>query len=428
MAQHDHSAHTFVFGPDGKLYLNFGNTGEAVHDKNGKPVVDVLATRSSTMASPIARAWSSAATWTAPTSRCSANNFRNNYEVAVDSFGTLWQSDNDDDGNRGVRINYVMEYGNYGYTDEMTGAGWQSPRTNMENEIPLRHWHLNDPGVVPNLLQTGAGSPTGICVYEGRLLPKVFHNQMIHCDAGPEHRARLSGEQKRRRLQGDDRQSSSTATRRTTGSAPSTSASRPTARCSSPTGTIRASAAMRRATATAAASSALRRRATVDTQCPVSISRPPRAPPRRSTNPCLSVRYLAWTSLQQMGVAAEPELVKLWQNSDSRIRARALWLLGRIDGKSSHYVEAALKDADPDIRITGLRLARALKLDMIPLVRQLVADPDAAVLRECAIALRHEKSAEAPSCGPDWRSSIKETTAGIWRPWASALISSGTAI
>ena len=41
--------------------------------------------------------------------------FRNNWMVTVDSFGTLWQSDNDDDGNRGVRINYVMEYGNYGY-------------------------------------------------------------------------------------------------------------------------------------------------------------------------------------------------------------------------------------------------------------------------------------------------------------------------
>jgi hypothetical protein len=26
------------------------------------------------------------------------HNFRNNYEVAVDSFGTLWESDNDDDG------------------------------------------------------------------------------------------------------------------------------------------------------------------------------------------------------------------------------------------------------------------------------------------------------------------------------------------
>ena len=97
----------------------------------------------------------------------------------------MWQSDNDDDGNKGVRINYVMEYGNYGYSDEMTGAGWNSPRTNMETEIPLRHWHQNDPGTIPNLLQTGAGSPTGIIVNEGTGLGPQFTNQIIHCDAGP---------------------------------------------------------------------------------------------------------------------------------------------------------------------------------------------------------------------------------------------------
>ncbi|MEI7782321.1 MAG: hypothetical protein WCJ18_10400, partial [Planctomycetota bacterium] len=91
----------------------------------------------------------------------------------------------DDDGNKGVRINFVMEYGNYGYVDERTGAGWQSPRTNIEAEMPIRNWHQNDPGVVPNLLQTGGGSPTGICVYEGTLLPERFRGSLIHCDAGP---------------------------------------------------------------------------------------------------------------------------------------------------------------------------------------------------------------------------------------------------
>src|SRR5262245_16245959 len=39
--QHDHSAHSFVFGPDGRLYWNFGNTGKSVHDKQGKIVVDL---------------------------------------------------------------------------------------------------------------------------------------------------------------------------------------------------------------------------------------------------------------------------------------------------------------------------------------------------------------------------------------------------
>ena len=108
------------------------------------------------------------------------HNFRNNYEVTVDSFGGLWQSDNDDDGNRGVRINFVMEFGNYGYRDEMTGAGWNTPRTNAEAEIPLRHWHQNDPGVVPNVLQTGAGSPSGLMVYEGSTLPPPFRNHGNH--------------------------------------------------------------------------------------------------------------------------------------------------------------------------------------------------------------------------------------------------------
>lgn len=55
--------------------------------------------------------------------------FRNNWMVTVDSFGTIWQSDNDDDGNRGVRINYVMEFGDYGYKDEITGAAWNAERT-----------------------------------------------------------------------------------------------------------------------------------------------------------------------------------------------------------------------------------------------------------------------------------------------------------
>src|SRR4029078_11368012 len=88
------------------------------------------------------------------------------------------------DGNRAVRINYVMPYGNYGYQDEMTGASWRAKRTNMEKEIPFQHWHLNDPGVVPNMLQTGAGSPTGILVYEGRLLPQRYWDQLIHAEPG----------------------------------------------------------------------------------------------------------------------------------------------------------------------------------------------------------------------------------------------------
>ena len=180
---HDHGVHAIVFGPDGKLYFNFGNegkrlrlkSGDLAKDKRGQEIEEGNTFRQGMIF------------------RCNADgsdleilghNFRNNYEVAVDPFGALWQSDNDDDGNKATRINFVMEYGNYGFKDAVTGAGWRTPRIGMHEEVPKRHWHLNDPGVVPNLLQTGAGSPTGMLVYEGTMLPKVFQGQMIHCEPG----------------------------------------------------------------------------------------------------------------------------------------------------------------------------------------------------------------------------------------------------
>jgi hypothetical protein len=75
-----------------------------------------------------------------------------------------------------------MYYGNYGFQDELTGAGWGQQAGARGAPFPARmqyHWHLNDPGVVPLLIGTGAGSPTGITVYEGKLLPEPFQNQHL---------------------------------------------------------------------------------------------------------------------------------------------------------------------------------------------------------------------------------------------------------
>ena len=195
--QSDHSTHSVVFGPDGRYYWNFGNSGYAAHDSEGRliydqrgfPVADNLVARLAEQWDPLRLPYSGGMAF-----RMDGNgrrldvlghNFRNNYELAVDSFGNVWQTDNDDDGFDGCRINYIIEGGNYGYRDEVTGASWRTERPGQHAEIPSRHWHQNDPGVVPNFLQTGAGSPTGITVYEGRLLPQVFWDQVISCDAGP---------------------------------------------------------------------------------------------------------------------------------------------------------------------------------------------------------------------------------------------------
>ncbi|HMB90825.1 MAG TPA: PVC-type heme-binding CxxCH protein, partial [Rhodothermales bacterium] len=119
--QHDHSVHAFVFGPDGKLYFNFGNEGGQLRDRIGNLVIDESGNAVTDRGEPYRQGMVFRMNEDGSAVEVLGHNFRNNYEVALDSYGTLWQSDNDDDGNKGVRINYVMEYGNYGYTDEMTG-------------------------------------------------------------------------------------------------------------------------------------------------------------------------------------------------------------------------------------------------------------------------------------------------------------------
>lgn len=392
-AQHDHGIHAFHFGPDGKLYFNFGNSGRRIKDKDGKQIVDLSGREVHDHRKPYQEGMVFRCNMDGSEFETLGWDFRNNWEVAVDSFGTLWQSDNDDDGNKGVRINYVMEFGNYGYRDEITGAGWNTPRTNLETEIPLRHWHLNDPGVVPNLLQTGAGSPTGICVYEGDLLPKVFHNQVIHCDAGPNvvrsYPAKKSGAGYSAEvvniLQGAR-----------------DNWFRPSDVCVAPDGSLIVADWYDPGVGGHRMGDADRGR--------LFRVAPPNTPYKSpkvdvSTvdgaiaalkSPNEATRYLAWTALQAMGDKAEPALNQLFAgDANPRVRARALWLLGKLEGKEPLTVAKAISDTNPDIRIAGLRLARELrdKLDLTSVLLTLAKDPAPEVRRDCAIALNQYSSA-----------------------------------
>lgn len=177
---HDHGVHGIHFGPDGKLYFSVGDQGvRNLSSSNG----DIKPDKETRRGGDKEKKWTTNRTdcqagtvW-----RCNpdgtglellAHNFRNPYEPAVNSFGTMFMSDNDDDGNQQTRICHVMYGGNYGY--------W--PRGKGES-----HWHEEQPGVVHKALRTGFGSPTGLCWYEGTLLPKKYHGQLLHTDAGPRH-------------------------------------------------------------------------------------------------------------------------------------------------------------------------------------------------------------------------------------------------
>jgi len=388
--QHDHGVHTFIAGPDGKLYFNFGNSGTTLRDKNNNPVLDQDG-------DSIYPKYKQGMVF-----RCNpdgsnvevlAHNFRNNYELAVDSYGIMWQSDNDDDGNRGVRINYVMDYGNYGFVDEMTGAHWSVRRTNMEDSIPLQHWHLNDPGVVPNLLQTGSGSPTGMVIYEGDLLPEQFRNQMIHCEPGHNvvraypvendgagYKASIINILKSEKDQWF----------------------RPADVCVAPDGSLIVADWYDPGVGGHGAGDQQKGRIYRIAPkgkkyvVPSFDYSTPAGAVAALQSPNLAVRFNAFTALQQMGEAAVSELTKAWAASDNpRMIARFFWALVKIPG-GEKYIEEAISHAKyPGLRIAGIRTARQLLPDITRILNRLSNDPDPQVRREVILALHHNNSPEA---------------------------------
>jgi putative membrane-bound dehydrogenase-like protein len=393
--QHDHGIHAFVFGPDGKLYFNFGNEGRQIKDKHGKPIVDKAGNVVNNSRRPYQEGMVFRCNLDGSEFETLAWNFRNNWEVTVDSFGALWQSDNDDDGNRGVRINYVMEFGNYGYKDELTGAGWRTPRTGMHADIPKRHFHQNDPGVVPNLLQTYAGSPTGICVYEGTLLPKRFHDQIIHCDAGPNVVRSYA-------VKNDGAGYSATINNILTGERDKWF--RPSDVCVAPDGSLFIADWYDPGVGGHAQGDVNRGR--------IFRIAPPKTPykiPKADftttaglitalKSPNRATRYVAWQALHRLGAQAEEPLKAVFTgDKNPRFRARALWLLGKIEVCGQHYVEQAITDKDPNIRITAPRLARQIKSDLVPLLKQVLKDPSPQVRREAAITLHDVDAAKVPA-------------------------------
>ncbi len=194
---HDHGLHSFVQGPEGEWYGTVGNAGpHLVSDQRGWTLRSGSIYRGGgaeetdnhpRLESDDGRVYTGGLVLRVSPQgerlRVLAHNFRNNYEVALDSFGNLFQSDNDDDGNQACRTLWVMEGGNYGYFSADGSREWGADRRPGQSTT-VAHWHQEDPGVMPTSCIDGAGGPTGMCVYEGGLLPKADVGLVLGCDAG----------------------------------------------------------------------------------------------------------------------------------------------------------------------------------------------------------------------------------------------------
>jgi putative membrane-bound dehydrogenase-like protein len=382
---HDHGVHGILIGPDMKLYFSVGDQGvKELQSSDGK-----------------GRKWTSNNTdcqagtiW-----RCDldgknleliAHNFRNEYEPCVDSFGTVFVSDNDDDGNQQTRICYVMPGGNYGYH--------MQPRK-------VSHWNEEIPGVVPKILRTYFGSPTGMCVYEGTLLPKKYWGQLLHTDAGPRH---LRCYHLTPKGAGYDVEREDMVTN------DKDSWFRPSDVCVAPDGSVMVADWYDPGVGGHGMGDWTRGRIYRVTPTGHKGYKVPEVKLDSKEgvvaalgSPALSVRYMAMAQIQAMkpNDARTLLLPVIDQKKDSVLRARALWQLGRLHLLgATDWLAPLSSDPDPRFRQLVIRLQRDIfnrTPDLFVSVGiprwsyRVVHDASSAVRREALLALRDADLARA---------------------------------
>src|SRR5690606_21096586 len=193
---HDHSLHALLGGPDGNLYFTTGNAGpHNVTDRSGWTLRSgsiytggspYNSTNQGNLKSDDGKVWVGGLTLRINPSgehmKVMAHNFRNSYEVFVDSRGDLWQNDNDDEV-LACRTAWIMEGGNAGYFSADGTRYWRADHRPWQN-VFTAHWHQDDPGVMPAGDRTGAGAPTGIVLLEHDALGKAYRGMLLSADAG----------------------------------------------------------------------------------------------------------------------------------------------------------------------------------------------------------------------------------------------------
>jgi putative heme-binding domain-containing protein len=328
-----------------------------------------------------------------------AHNFRNAYELAVDSFGDLWQNDNDDQVMT-CRMTWLMEGANAGYFSADGTRFWQADRRPGQSTFAA-HWHQDDPGVLPAGDNTGAGAPAGVVRYESDLLGSRYRGLLLSADAGRNvvfgFHAKPAG--------------AGFALERFEflSSLPAPNANyiwnqvdqdrrkwfRPSDVAVGPDGAIyvadwfdpivgghqmhdrqghgriyRITPKGRRLTTPAIDLS------TTTGQIQALLS------------PAVNVRGAAFERLKASPADALPAVSKLLAHTNPFNRARAIWLLAALGPAGVREVERQLADPDPQIRIAAFRALRSAKGSVVAEARRLSGDSSPAVRREVALALR----------------------------------------
>ncbi len=197
---HDHSLHSVTVGPDGKWYFNSGNVGGKFTDKSGKTFTifgsyrpkaigpfeyphdgGALAGSVSDDGHVYVGGFTVRMNPDGTDAEVIGHNYRNAYEQSINSFGDIFQNDNDDP--PACRVSWVMEYANFGFCSNDGQRAWRVDKRPGQT-IPMAEWRQDDPGSTPAGDIYGGGSPTGNVYYENGALGDKWIGTFLACEAG----------------------------------------------------------------------------------------------------------------------------------------------------------------------------------------------------------------------------------------------------
>ncbi len=380
---HDHGAHSIVLGPDHKWWMSHGDEGFDVTGTDGSHIKyeDGAVLRGELDGSRLETV---------------AVNFRNPYEVCVDSFGEAYLSDNDNDGNESVRICWILEGGNYGWFGRPP-FGKQELNAQVAEGTPYREaWHFRGhvPGFVPGTLVTGFGSPTGMCIYESDAFGPKFANTPLHTDCGPrECRAY------QHRPQGYGMAATSEVFLSNEGD----NYFRPDDICAGPDGALYVSDWYDGGVGGHGYNNPDQGRIFLLKPKGKQLKRREKPGPYATVegaieglkSPNLATQFLARERLLAGGAKSEAALVKLLDDAEPNYRARALWLLDRLGDEPRGHVIEQLKHMDPAMRALAVRILRRHGAKYADDILSLAGDSSDEVKREVVLAIRKLKGPAA---------------------------------
>jgi len=410
--QHDHSLHSLTAGPDGQWYFNQGNTGAEFTDKSGKTFrmgSPYMKQELGGLESDDGRVWIGG--FTARMNPDGTNvtiighNYRNSYEQTVNSFGDLYQSDNDDP--PACRVTPIMEGGNAGFASADGKRSWGADKRPGQ-DTPTAEWRQEDPGTMPAGDVYGGGSPTGVAFYENGALGEKWNGLLMACEAGKNvvfgylpkpdgagfklERFDFLTSNKEKEFAGSDFLGGKANDELKT-------KFRPSDVCVGPDGAIYVADWF---------DARVGGHGTMDDGYTGTIYRiapkgfKSKVPKIDLTttegqitalkSPAVNVRNSGFTRLKEQGAKAVPAVAALLKDENPYLAARAIWLLTQMGDVGVAKVKPLLESKDATKRLVAYRALRRANQDVLAMAAKMASDKSAAVRREVALTLR-----DAPS-------------------------------